>query len=114
MGRHTLTRRERDAVRETVIWTITSGCSDLEMSLAQHQDYRAARRLWRQLEDAVALLDDLGWDPDDRREVFELSLPRKRLRRSRGGSRRARPPICSPTPSACSKDSMRVRPMSGL
>ncbi len=81
MGRHTLTRQERDAVRETLIWDITSACSDLEMALARHRDYRAARRLWRQLDDRATLLDDLGWKSSDSRTSFELTLPRKQLRR---------------------------------
>jgi hypothetical protein len=80
-GRHRLTRRQRDAVRETLIWNITSACSDLEMSLAQHEDYREARRLRREIEDNVDLLDDLGWKPQDSRASFELTLSRKRLRR---------------------------------
>ena len=81
MGQHTLTRRERDAVRESLIWSMTSACSDLEMSLAQHKDYRQARRLRREIEDAAALLDDLGWKPQDSRTSFELTPSHRQLRR---------------------------------
>lgn len=81
MAPHTLTRRERDAVRETLIWNITSASADLEMSLAQYNDYRQARRLRREIEDNADLLDDLGWKPQDPRTSFELTLSRKRLRR---------------------------------
>jgi hypothetical protein len=81
MARHHLTRRQRDAVRETVIWNLASICTDFEMSLVQREDYKDARRLRREIEDAAALLDNLGWEPHDARESFELSLPRKQLRR---------------------------------
>ena len=81
MARHKLTRRQRDAVRDTVIWNLASVCTDFEMSLVQREDYKHARRLRREIEDAAALLDDLGWEPHDSRESFELALPRKQLRR---------------------------------
>lgn len=81
MARHPLTRQQRDAVRDTVIWNMTSACSDLELSLSRCHDYKEARRLRRELEDAARVLDDLGWRPDDARTSFELTLPRKRLLR---------------------------------
>jgi hypothetical protein len=80
-GQHRLTRRQRDAVRETVIWNLASSCTDFEMSLVQREDYKHARRLRREIEDAAALLDHLGWQPHDVRESFELALPRKQLQR---------------------------------
>jgi hypothetical protein len=82
MVRYTLTPPERDAVRETLIWNITSACSDMETSLARHKDYRTARRLWREINDCAALLDYLGWKSEDSRTSFELTLPRKQLRRT--------------------------------
>jgi hypothetical protein len=91
MTRHTLTRRERDAVRETLIWNITSACSDLEMSLAQHKDYREARRLRREIEDNTDLLDNLGWKPRDSRTSFELTFRVSDYAESRDGLRRALP-----------------------
>jgi len=81
MARHTLTRHQRDAVRETIVWSLASLCSDLDMSLGRNADYDGARRLRREFEDAAAVLDALGWRPDDSRMSFELSLPRKQLRR---------------------------------
>jgi hypothetical protein len=80
-GPHRLMRRQRDAVRETVIWNLASACTDFEMSLVQREDYKHARRLRREIEDAAALLDHLGWEFQDLRESFELALPRKQLRR---------------------------------
>ena len=53
-----------------------SGIGDIGISI-RNGAYEDARRFRRRFKDAMRLLDDLGWDPADPREAYELTMPRK-------------------------------------
>lgn len=72
-------REQRDAIHAEVLGVLT-GTGDVYFEL-ERGDYEAARRLRRRFEDAMRLLDDLGWDPDAAGEEFELSMPPGELAR---------------------------------
>lgn len=76
-----LTRKQRDAIREEVVWMLNSACEDFGMCLVQKEDFDDAQRLRQDFEDWSALLDDLGWAADDPRDSFEITLPWERLHR---------------------------------
>jgi hypothetical protein len=75
-----LTRAQRDAVRDDLITELTP-LADLP-GLIDRGDYAAARRLRRRLEDYLRLLDDLGWGENDPGESFELTMPSEQLERT--------------------------------
>lgn len=73
-------REQRDAIHAEVMGVLT-GTGDVYLEL-ERGDYEAARRLRRRFEDAMRLLDDLGWEPDAAGEEFELSMPARDLARA--------------------------------
>jgi hypothetical protein len=77
----TLTRKQRDAIRDEII-TDLSALGDFALVFDQG-DYQEAERYRARFEDGLTLLDDLGWEPDDFRETFELRrLDQERLVRA--------------------------------
>lgn len=74
LPRRTLTREQRDC-----LWR--EGRYELE--LETHADSGREQLLAeaRQVEDFVALYDDLGWDEADDRQSYTLTMPDEQLRR---------------------------------
>ncbi len=73
-------REQRDAIYQEIL-TELSGSGDIWEEL-QSGDYEAARRTRRRLEDDMRVLDDIGWEPEQDREVFELTMPPADLARA--------------------------------
>lgn len=72
---------QRDAVRAHLLYSLTYGTiEDFPLNL-ELGNYEEARQTRDELRDATALLDDLGWGPDDRGQRSVLTLPPSRLRR---------------------------------
>ena len=69
----TINRSERDAIYQEVLTDLT-GVGDIDIAL-RNDDYETARRYRRRFEDDMRLLDDLGWEPDQDRDEFELTMP---------------------------------------
>jgi len=57
-----------------------SGIGDLSIQY-DRQDWRGLRTEWRELDDVMRLLDDLGWEEWDGRDVYELTMPDEQLER---------------------------------
>jgi hypothetical protein len=57
-----------------------SGVDAVWLALHNQKDYAAAGRLGLEFSEDLHLLADLGWDPDDSREVFELTMPARELK----------------------------------
>lgn len=74
-----LTREERDAVRNEILTSLTE-VSDF-ITYLDHGEIAKARRVSDKFHEYVALLDDLGWDADDARESFEVTVPAEELAR---------------------------------
>jgi hypothetical protein len=72
-------RQQREAVYEEVINHLT-GLGDVHINI-QRGDYATARRLRREFEEDLRLLDDLGWAKDQPAESFELTIPSDELAR---------------------------------
>jgi hypothetical protein len=73
-------REQREAIYEELMDELT-GSGDIWTEV-QAGKYEAARRTRRRLEDDMRLLDDLGWEPEQDREVFELTMPPADLARA--------------------------------
>jgi arylsulfatase A-like enzyme len=69
----TISREQRDPLHRLVTQHI-SGIGDVDMKLSAG-DFIAAERLGLEYSEDMRMLDDLGWDPDDERESFDLTLP---------------------------------------
>lgn len=69
----TIDREQRDAIYEEVLTDLT-GSGDVWAELASG-NYEAARRTRDRLVGDMRLLDDLGWEPEADRELFELTMP---------------------------------------
>jgi len=69
-----INRQQRDALREAIRFYV--GCSG---ELVSAFDAPGLERTLAR--DGFRLVDDLGWDADDPREQFELTLPGDALRR---------------------------------
>jgi hypothetical protein len=61
----TITREQRDAIHQELLTELT-GSGDIWAEL-QSGDYDAAKRTRRRFEDEMRLLDDIGWEPDQKR-----------------------------------------------
>jgi hypothetical protein len=84
-----LNREQRDAIYGELALDL-SGTGDIRISV-DGEDYDAARRLRRRYEDDMRLLDDLGWEPEQDRDEFEITMDHddlarvlRRLNRSAG------------------------------
>lgn len=69
----TLSREQRDPLHRLVTQHI-SGIGDVDMKLSAG-DFAAAERLGLEYSEDIRMLDDLGWNPEDARQSFDLTLP---------------------------------------
>jgi hypothetical protein len=69
----TISREQRDSLHRLVTQHI-SGIGDVDMKLSAG-DFIAAERLGLEYSEDIRMLDDLGWDPEDERDSFDLTLP---------------------------------------
>jgi hypothetical protein len=75
-----ITREQRDAIYEEIMTEI-SGSGDVHVEM-ESGDYAAARRTRRRHQDAMRLLDDLGWEPTQDDQEFELTMEPSGLARA--------------------------------
>jgi hypothetical protein len=66
-------RSQRQPLQELLLQRFT-GITDPGL-LIKRGDHGLAERLGNELAADVRLLNDLGWDPDDRREIFAVTVP---------------------------------------
>lgn len=74
-----LDQDQRDTLYRAVILDL-GGLSDVYKMLDRGHGYEARDERQR-FEDDWRLLDDLGWDADDRRDRFELTMPAEQQER---------------------------------
>jgi hypothetical protein len=70
----TISGAQRDGLYELVRNHLGS-VGDLWDALEQRKDFATAARLGLEFGEDFDLLDDIGWDEDERRESFELTMP---------------------------------------
>jgi hypothetical protein len=73
----TIAGSERQALRQLLIQRLT-GVTDPGLMIRQ-EDFEAAERYANEFAADVRLLNDLGWDPEDRREIFGITVPKDEL-----------------------------------
>jgi hypothetical protein len=66
-------RSERAALHQLLLQRLT-GSTDPGLMI-QREDFKSAERYGNEFAADVRLLNDLGWDPDDRRETFAVTMP---------------------------------------
>ncbi|HXR30189.1 MAG TPA: hypothetical protein VN752_03505 [Solirubrobacterales bacterium] len=69
-----ITKDQRAGLYELVCNHLYS-VDDLWTALGRSRDYATAERLGLEFTEDFRLLNDIGWDPGDRRESFELTIP---------------------------------------
>jgi hypothetical protein len=74
-----LNREQRDAIYGELVLDL-NGTGDIRINL-DGEDYDAAQRLRRRYEDDMRLLDDLGWEPEQDGDEFEVTMDRDELAR---------------------------------
>ena len=72
MAAITINSAQRDAIYAEAILAL-SGTGDIRIEL-DNGDFVSARRHRRRFEDMMRLLDDIGWEPDQDRDEFELTM----------------------------------------
>ena len=77
-------RNERAALHQLLLQRLT-GSTDPGL-MVQREDFEAAERYANEFAADVRLLNDLGWDPEDRREVFAITVPKHELGEGRPGA----------------------------
>jgi hypothetical protein len=70
----TITRDQRAGIYELVCNHLY-GIEDLWIALGRSRDYATAERLGIEFSEDFRLLSDIGWDPRDGRESYELTMP---------------------------------------
>jgi hypothetical protein len=70
-------RNERAALHQLLLQRLT-GSTDPGLMI-QREDFEAAERYANESAADVRLLNDLGWDPEDRREIFAITVPKDEL-----------------------------------
>jgi hypothetical protein len=78
----TISGDQRDAIYQEIVLDL-SGVGDIFHAL-NGADYEKAREYRRRFEDDMRLLDDLGWEPEQEADEFELTMPRVDLARALG------------------------------
>jgi len=68
----TIGRGQRDAIYEEIALDL-NGLTDLWTEF-ERGDFERARELRRRFERDMRLLDDLGWEPEQDRDEFELTM----------------------------------------
>lgn len=66
-------RRQREALHGLLLQRL-SGIEDPGL-MVERGDFVGAERLGNEFAADVRLLNDLGWDPSDRRETFAITVP---------------------------------------
>lgn len=61
-----------------------AGIGDIAIALEERGDYTGAEQLARQFAEDLRLLVDIGWNPDDEREAFALTMPAPELAKALG------------------------------
>lgn len=84
MGIIKLNREQREAIYAEVALDLDA-VGDLAIVMSKG-DYDTARRYRRRFEDDMRLLDDLGWEPEQNRDEFELTMPTADLARVSGAT----------------------------
>lgn len=74
---YTITRAQRDALRAEAIAEL--GEIDTIYLALSNDDFALARRQRGHFEPFMRLLDDLGWELDDARTSFEITMPEVHL-----------------------------------
>lgn len=74
-----LNRQQREALYGELV-TDLSGTGDIQINL-DSEDYEGAQRLRRRYEEDMRLLDDLGWEPNQERDEFEITMHHENLAR---------------------------------
>lgn len=67
-----LNRQQRDAIYGELVLDL-SGTGDIRISL-DGGDYEAAKQPRQRFEEDMRLLDDLGWEPEQDRDEFEVTM----------------------------------------
>jgi hypothetical protein len=70
----TINREQRDGLYELVRNHLGS-VGDLWHALEHERDFAKAARLGLEFSEDFELLEDIGWDEDEGRESFELTMP---------------------------------------
>lgn len=74
----TIDRDQRDGLYE-LIRNHLGSIEDFWIALERTRDFATAEQLGAELGDDFRLLRDIGWRPDEEREVFALAMPRHDL-----------------------------------
>jgi hypothetical protein len=69
----TIDRAQRDGLYE-LIRNHLGAIGDIWIALEKDEEYMLAERLGLEFGEDFCLLADIGWDPDDRRQSFELTM----------------------------------------
>jgi hypothetical protein len=70
----TIDRDQRDGLYE-LVRNHLGAIGDVWIALEENEDFATAERLGIEFGEDFRLLADLGWQPRDDREVFELTMP---------------------------------------
>jgi hypothetical protein len=70
----TITKAQRDGLYELVRNHI-AGIGDIPIAMEEKGDFAEAERLGLRFVEDVRLLQDIGWQPHEERERFELTMP---------------------------------------
>jgi len=73
-----ITREQRDGIYE-LVRNHLGGIGDVWIALEQSKDFATAERLGIEFGEDFRLLDDIGWQPNELRDAFELTLPPRDL-----------------------------------
>jgi hypothetical protein len=73
-----LTRHQRDILRAEVAVSL-SGIEDLSMAFDEGKPCKYLKEMRRRYHDVLWLADDLGWELDDPRNTFTVTLPPERF-----------------------------------
>ena len=70
----TIDRHQHDGLYE-LVRNHLGAISDLWIALEENQDFAVAKRLGLEFSEDLRLLADIGWQPREERDTFELTMP---------------------------------------
>jgi hypothetical protein len=70
----TINRHQRDGLYE-LVRNHLGAISDIWIALEENEDFAVAERLGLEFSEDLRLLADIGWQPREEREAFELTMP---------------------------------------
>ena len=70
----TINRHQRDGLYE-LVRNHLGAISDIWIALEENEDFAVAERLGLEFSEDLRLLADIGWQPREERDVFELTMP---------------------------------------